>query len=230
MATNFRMQLLQIVQEVPNVFDPQKLITYVGFWVLLLIVFAETGLLIGFFLPGDALLFAAGLLCAKGTFDHTFDFLTVNHDYIFWIVLFLINAAAILGNTVGYAFGKRVGDKLFVRENSLIFKKSYVALSKSFYDKYGGLALIFGRFLPIIRTFAPIVAGVAKIDARKFLLYNIAGSLMWTITMVGSGYWLAKKFPWVGNHIGLITLGMIVVAMGTLIRTYLKEKKKNNIS
>lgn len=178
------------------------------------------------FLPGDALLFAAGLLCANGTFDHTFDFLTANHDYVFWVVLFLINAAAILGNTVGYSFGKRVGEKLFIRENSLIFKKSYVALSKSFYDKFGGVALILGRFLPIIRTFAPIIAGVAKIDSRKFLMYNIVGSLMWTITMVGSGYWLAKKFSWVGDHIGLITLGMIVVAMGTLIRTYLKEKKK----
>lgn len=221
------MELLQVIaKEVPNVFDPQELITYGGFWVLLLIVFAETGLLIGFFLPGDALLFAAGLLCANGTFDHTFDFLTANHDYVFWVVLFLINAAAILGNTVGYSFGKRVGEKLFIRENSLIFKKSYVALSKSFYDKFGGVALILGRFLPIIRTFAPIIAGVAKIDSRKFLMYNIVGSLMWTITMVGSGYWLAKKFSWVGDHIGLITLGMIVVAMGTLIRTYLKEKKK----
>ena len=215
MAANISMQLLQIAQEVPNVFDPQELITYGGFWVLLLIVFAETGLLIGFFLPGDALLFAAGLLCANGKLD-----------YSFWTVLLSLNVAAILGNTVGYAFGKRVGEKLFVRENSLIFKKSYVALSKSFYDKYGGVALILGRFLPIIRTFAPIIAGVAKIDSRKFLLYNIVGSLMWTITMVGSGYWLAKKFPWVSNHIGLITLGMIVVAMGTLIRTYLKEKKK----
>ncbi len=211
------MQLLQtIAQEVPNVFDPQELITYGGFWLLLVIVFAETGLLIGFFLPGDALLFAAGLLCADGKFE-----------YGFWTVLFSINVAAILGNTVGYAFGKRVGEKLFVRENSLIFKKSYIALSKTFYDKYGGMALILGRFLPIIRTFAPIIAGVARIDARKFLLYNITGSLMWTITMVGSGYWLAKKFPWVGDHIGLITLGMIVVAMGTLTRAYLKEKKKS---
>ncbi|MDZ4757667.1 MAG: VTT domain-containing protein [Bacteroidota bacterium] len=210
------MELLQVIsEEVPNVFDPQQLITYGGFWVLLLIVFAETGLLIGFFLPGDALLFAAGLLCANGKLD-----------YSFWTVLLSINGAAILGNTVGYEFGKRVGEKLFVRENSLIFKKSYVALSKSFYDKHGGLALILGRFLPIIRTFAPIIAGVAKINPRKFLLYNIVGSLMWTITMVGSGYWLAKKFPWVGDHIGLITLGMIVVAMGTVIRTYIKEKRK----
>ena len=219
MATNFRMQLLQIAQEVPNVFDPKELITYGGFWLLLLIVFAETGLLIGFFLPGDALLFAAGLLCANGKLD-----------YSFWTVLLSINAAAILGNTVGYAFGKRVGEKLFVRENSLIFKKSYVALSKNFYDKYGGMALTLGRFLPIIRTFAPIVAGVAKIDSRKFLLYNVVGSLLWTIAMVGSGYWLAKKFPWVGEHIGLITLVMIVVATGTLIRTYIKEKKKSKVS
>lgn len=211
------MSLLEIVaKEVPNVFDPQELITYGGFWALLLIVFAETGLLIGFFLPGDALLFAAGLLCANGKLD-----------YSFWTVLLSLNLAAILGNTVGYFFGKRVGEKLFVREDSLIFKKSYITLSKNFYDKYGGVALILGRFLPIIRTFAPIIAGVAKIDSKKFIIYNIAGSVLWTVAMTGSGYWLTKQFPWIGNHIGLITLGMIVLAMGTVIRTYIKERKKN---
>jgi membrane-associated protein len=208
--------IIQVVKDpLPNVFNPQELITYGGFWLLLIIVFAETGLFIGFFLPGDALLFAAGLLCASGKLD-----------YDIWILLGSLNIAAILGNISGYAFGKKAGESLFTRDDSLIFKKRYVYMSKVFYDKYGGIALIVGRFLPIVRTFAPILAGVAGISYKQFMLYNIIGSLMWTITMAGSGYYLVKKFPGLENHIGLVTLGLIAVTMSTVISAYLKERKK----
>ena len=210
------MILLQAIsKEIPNVFNPEALIAYGGFWLVLLIVFAETGLLIGFFLPGDALLFAAGLLTASGVIEYSISSLLIG-----------LNIAAITGNMLAYAFGKKAGETLFTRDDSLIFKKQYVYMSKIFFDKYGGLALIIGRFLPIVRTFAPILAGVAQIPYRTFMLYNILGSLMWTIFMAGSGYYLVKVFPPLKDHIGLITAGLIVVTMGPVITTYIKEKRK----
>lgn len=202
---------------VTDLLNPETLIGYGGFWLVLLIVFAETGLLIGFFLPGDALLFAAGLLTASGTLE-----------YGIGALLLGLNLAAITGNMLGYAFGKKVGKSLFKRDDSFLFKKKYIHLSEAFFDKYGGLALIIGRFLPIVRTFAPILAGVAKYNYRIFLLYNIFGSILWTVFMAGSGYYLVKIYPPLKDYIGLVTFLLIVLTMGTVIGTYLKEKKKAN--
>lgn len=202
-----------------NLFNPEVLISYGGFWLVLLIVFAETGLLIGFFLPGDALLFAAGLLTASGTLE-----------YGIGALLLGLNIAAISGNMLGYAFGKKAGESLFKRDDSLIFKKKYIQMSAAFFEKYGGLALIIGRFLPIVRTFAPILAGVAKYRYRTFFVYNIFGSLLWTVFMAGSGYYLVKIYPPLKDHIGLVTGLLIVLTMGTVIRTYLKERQKAGTS
>lgn len=197
-------------------FDATELLTYNswGFLILLIIVFAETGLFFGFFLPGDALLFTAGLLVATGD-------LHVN----FWAMLFGLNIAAISGNMLGYATGKRAGRTLFTREDSLLFRKRHVEMSEKFFNQYGGLALVLGRFLPIVRTFAPIVAGVARFPYLRFMLFNIAGALLWTITLTASAYLLGKQFPEIKNYLNYIIFGMIFLASGTILRAWWRERR-----
>src|SRR5271155_3676127 len=153
-----------------NLTDAQSIIS-LGFYFLLIVVFAETGVFFGFFLPGDYLLFMSGLLCSTGGFDIS----------IYTLVLSLI-AAGILGNFTGYWFGYRTGPALFSKPDSLFFKKRYVVVAEEFYARHGGMALILGRFFPIIRTFAPIFAGVVKVDFKKFTLYNLIGSVTWVST------------------------------------------------
>ena len=197
-------------------FIPENLIILGGMGLLLFIVFAETGIFVGFFLPGDSLLFTAGLLC--GT-----DALPVN------IVTLMIglNIAAILGNITGYLFGKQVGPKLFTRDDSFIFKKRYVVITKAFYNRHGGKSLILGRFLPIIRTFAPILSGVIKMRFKTFLIYTIVGSILWTSLMTLSAYYLAGFFPTLKDHLGLVVLFLIIITAIPVISTYRKEKKLN---
>ena len=191
---------------IPKLLVPENLIKIGGLGLLLFIVFAETGLFVGFFLPGDSLLFTAGILCSTHV-------LNVN------IVTLMIglNIAAIFGNITGYYFGKRVGPKLFTRDDSLIFKKRYVAITQSFYNRHGGKALILGRFLPIIRTFAPILSGVI------FLAYTIIGSVLWTSLMTLSAYYLAKIIPDLQDHLGLVVLFLIIITTIPVVSTYRKE-------
>lgn len=202
---------------IPKLFVPENLIKIGGLGLLLFIVFAETGLFVGFFLPGDSLLFTAGILCSTHV-------LNVN------IVTLMIglNIAAIFGNITGYYFGKRVGPKLFTRDDSLIFKKRYVAITQSFYNRHGGKALILGRFLPIIRTFAPILSGVIKLELKVFLAYTIIGSVLWTSLMTLSAYYLAKIIPDLQDHLGLVVLFLIIITTIPVVSTYRKEKKANN--
>ena len=197
--------------------DPESIITYGGLALLLFVVFAETGLFIGFFLPGDSLLFISGMICSTKP-----DLLNVS------IVVLIIglSSAAFLGNIAGYWFGRRVGPALFKREESLIFKKRYVEITDSFYKRHGGKTLILGRFLPIIRTFAPILAGVIKIDFGKFILYNIIGAAAWVTSLVLAGFYLGK-FEFVRNNIEYIVIGLIIVTMIPVIGTYLRERKLN---
>jgi len=187
-------------ESLQNLTDAQSIIGHGGFFFLLIVVFAETGLFFGFFLPGDYLLFTAGLLCANGML----------HIEITTLVLSLI-LAGIFGNYAGYLFGYRTGHILFSRHDSLLFKKRYVVLAQDFYTKYGGMALILGRFFPIIRTFAPIFAGVVKVDLKKFTLYNIIGSVAWVVTICLSGYFLGKRFPEVKDYLGYIVIGFFIV-------------------
>lgn len=195
--------------------NPETIIEIGGLALLLFVVFAETGLLIGFFLPGDSLLFTAGLLCGTGTFDTN----------IFVLVLGLC-VAAITGNIAGYYFGKRVGDKLFTRDDNFIFKKRYVTITHDFYKKHGGRTLVLGRFLPIIRTFAPILAGVIKIDFKRFMFYNVVGGVAWVFSLTLIGYFLGVKFPVVKDYLGYIIISLIIVTLIPVVRTYLKEKKR----
>jgi len=197
--------------------DPQSIIHYGGLWLLLFVVFAETGLLVGFFLPGDSLIFISGLLCATKP-------QLLNTDFVPLILLLM--SAAILGNIFGYWFGKKVGERLYTREDSFLFKKQHLITTKAFYDKYGGIALILGRFLPIIRTFAPILAGVIKIDFKLFMMYNVIGAAAWIGSIGSIAYVLGKQYPGIEKYIGYIVIGLIVITTIPVLITYLRSRKK----
>jgi membrane-associated protein len=197
--------------------DPQSIIHYGGLWLLLFVVFAETGLLVGFFLPGDSLIFISGLLCATKP---------QLLDVPFLALLILLMLSAILGNIFGYWFGKKAGEKLYNREDSFLFRKQHLITTKAFYDKHGGKALVLGRFLPIIRTFAPILAGVIKVEFKNFMYYNIIGAVAWIGSIASIAYFLGKQFPIIENYIGYIVIGLIVITTIPVLITYLKSKKK----
>ncbi len=197
--------------------DPQSIIQYGGLWLLLFVVFAETGLLVGFFLPGDSLIFISGLLCA--TKPHLL-------NVSFPILVALLITAAVIGNMFGYWFGKKAGETLYKKKDSILFKQQHLITTKAFYEKHGGKTLILGRFLPIIRTFAPILAGVIKIDFKLFMFYNFSGALAWILGIGGIGYFLGKRFPQVESYLGWIVIGLIIITAIPVIITYFKNKQK----
>lgn len=198
--------------------DAEALIETGGFYLIVLIVFAETGLFFGFFLPGDYLLFLAGLFCALKKIDVDIVTLCVG-----------LLSAGIAGNFTGYWFGWRTGPMLFQRRDSWLFRRKYVVMAEEFFHKYGGTALIIGRFVPIIRTFAPIFAGIVRFNFRRFVLYNIGGALLWVFTLTLSGYFLGREFPEIIHYIEFIIIGMIVIAftpiMIALIRRRFQKKE-----
>jgi membrane-associated protein len=196
-----------------NLTKPELLLNEGGFYLLLLVVFAETGLFFGFFLPGDYLLLLAGIFCSTGMLDVS----------IYLLVVSLV-VAGFLGNWIGYWFGYRTGPVLFKREDSLFFKNRYVHVAEDFYNKYGGMALVIGRFFPIIRTFAPIFAGVVKVDFKKFTFYNLIGSIAWVTTLTLSGYFLGRKYPQIKDYLQYIVIGLIVVTTIPLLIAFLRKK------
>jgi len=197
--------------------DPESIIKYGGLSLLLFVIFAETGLLIGFFLPGDSLVLISGIICASRP-----ELLNIN---IITLELSLI-ASAVMGNIAGYWFGNKMGEKLLHRNDSLIFKKKHIELTQHFYEKNGGKTLIIGRFLPIIRTFAPILAGIIKIEMKKFMLFNITGAILWIGLLCSIGFRFGRVF-WVQQHIGYIIIGLIIITMLPLfIISYKKRKEK----
>ena len=194
------------------------IINYGGLYILLLVVFAETGLFVGFFFPGDSLLFAAGVFLDKianefiGADQNSPTEFGVTHITI----ILMIIAASILGNIVGYWFGKKAGPLLYERKETLLFKKKHLIRAKEFYDKYGKGTIFLAKFLPIIRTFAPIVAGMVKMSRPAFMFYNIIGSVCWVASMMLGGYfldaWVEKKFGFsLKDHIEIIAIGIILV-------------------
>ena len=193
---------------IPGV-DLQDLLRAVGYIGLFAIVFAESGLLIGFFLPGDSLLFTAGFLA----------FAQIDNTKVFdiWILLPLVAIAAITGDSVGYAFGSRVGRRLFQREDSFWFRRKHLETASAFYEKHGGKTLILARFLPIVRTFAPIVAGMGNMNYSRFLFFNVTGGVLWTISMVGGGYLFGRSLEALGigpkevDRYLIIVIGAIIV-------------------
>ena len=165
-----------------NYLDPRFLIETFGYIGLFVIVFAESGLFFGFFLPGDSLLLTAGLFAAEGHLS-------------LWVLIPLLFVAAVLGDNVGYWFGHKAGPPLFNRENSLLFRRKNLLAAKEFYDKNGAITIVLARFMPFIRTFAPIVAGAVDMDYRKFWIFNLIGGLLWAVGVTLAGYSLGKIFP-----------------------------------
>ena len=171
-----------------DLLTPMFYILYGGIWLLLLIIFAETGLFVGFFFPGDSLLFVAGILSTS-----LVDSISLNtgNDFLnLMIIAGLCTLAGILGNTVGYMTGRKVGPAMFNWKDRMIFKQKYLHQAKDFYDKHGGGAIVFARFLPFIRTFAPVVAGIVAMDKKKFSFYNIVGCIAWVVSMLFIGHYL----------------------------------------
>ncbi|MGZ3884175.1 MAG: DedA family protein [Bacteroidia bacterium] len=195
--------------------DPQSIIQYGGFWLLLFIVFAETGLLIGFFLPGDNLIFIAGLLCATKP---------ALLGFSFPVVLAAMMLAAITGNMFGYWFGRKAGERLYSRKDSFFFKKRHLETTKAYYEKHGGKTLIIGRFLPVIRTFAPILAGVIKIELPKFLAYNVIGAVLWIGSIGSIAFYLGQRFPETENYLGYIFVTLIVLTALPILRAYFRKR------
>ncbi len=193
--------------------NSEKLIHYGGLALLLMVIFAETGLVIGFIFPGDALLFTAGLLCGSD--------LVVS----IWLLLLTAAAAAITGNITGYFTGKIFGQRLLLKKDSFFFKQRYFDKSRDYYEKYGGVALVAGRFLPVIRTFVPILAGTIGINFWRFNLYNITGAVLWTGTLIPLGYLVGKKIPASIDNIEYFVLGITLVTMTILVRGIVKFRK-----
>ena len=194
--------------------NSERLIQYGGLALLLIVIFAETGLVFGFIFPGDALLFTAGLLCGSD--------LAVN----IWLLVISVALAAIAGNVTGYFTGKIFGKRLALKKDTFFFKQQHLVASLAYYEKYGGVALIAGRFLPVIRTFVPILAGTIGINFWKFNLYNIAGALLWSGTLIPLGYLIGKKIPASIGHIEYFILAITLVTMTIMVRGIIKHRKR----
>lgn len=207
-------QLLELFRHLIN---PQWILNHGGLWLLLFVIFAETGLFVGFFLPGDSLLFVTGMTVSLNNHISGFNV---------WEIVLMTALAGILGNIAGYWFGKKSGPLLFKREDSLLFKKKHLIAAHEFYEKHGGMAIVFARFLPFIRTFAPIVAGVVKMEFRKFIVFNIIGSVAWVCSMILIGFYLGKNIPGLENHLELIVLGIVVITTAPVLLRFLFGKKK----
>ncbi len=196
----------------------------IGLFVVLFIVFSETGLLAGFFLPGDSLLFLAGIYSETLMIQ-----CSTNNDFLnVTLLATLIAIMAILGNITGYWFGAKSGKYLYKREDNMFFKQKYLHQSKDFFDKYGSKAIVFARFLPILRTFAPVVAGLVAMDKKKFMFYNILGSFIWAFTMVFAGHYLHKLFLEKFNidlkhYIEFIVIGIILLTTFPVLLKLLKK-------
>jgi membrane-associated protein len=191
------------------------LIRWGGYVLLTAIVFTETGLLIGFFLPGDSLLITAGLVAAAGGLD------------IWWLNLLLI-AAAVSGDSVGYAIGARIGPRLFTREKSWLFNPRHVVRTREFYARHGAKTIVIARFVPIIRTFAPVVAGVGQMSYRRFLFYNVAGGVGWVVSMTWAGYLLGNVVPNIDRHIHIVVIVVIVLSVIPIIVEILRERRRQS--
>lgn len=195
--------------------DVRQLVQWGGYVGLSIIVFVETGLLIGFFLPGDSLLVTAGLLAARPQFGLNILLLGL-----------LLSVAAIVGDTVGYFIGKATGPRIFNRESSRFFNRRHLLSAHAFYERHGGKTIVLARFVPIIRTFAPVVAGVAQMHYRTFLTYNVIGGLGWVWGMLFTGYFLGRYIPGIDRHIEVVILSVIFLSLVPGIIHWQREKRR----
>ncbi|WP_405860933.1 VTT domain-containing protein [Streptomyces sp. NBC_01515] len=198
----------------PSWLDPNTMLDRFGIWGLLLVVFAESGLLIGFFLPGDSLLFTCGLLITAGTLD-----------FPLWAAVALICVAAILGDQAGYVFGKKVGPSLFNRPDSRLFKQENVVKAHEFFEKYGPKSLVLARFVPIVRTFTPIIAGVSGMKYRSFITFNVIGGVLWGAGVTLLGSWLGN-IDFVHKNIEAILILIVLISVVPIIIEFLRARSK----
>jgi len=196
------------------IFSSEKIIHYGGLALLLAVIVAETGLVIGFIFPGDALLFTAGLLCGNDL------------SLSIWLLVFSVALAAIAGNFIGFYTGKYLGKRLFLKKDTLFFKQRHLDKSLAYYAKYGGAAIIGGRFMPVVRTFVPILAGAIDLDFWKFSIYNVCGAILWSGTLIPLGYFIGKKIPSSVDNIEYFVLGITMITMTILIRGIIKARKQ----
>src|SRR3989339_697719 len=196
--------------------DLPILIQTIGYLGIFFIIFAESGLFFGFFLPGDTLLFTAGLLASQGYFDIT-------------SLVLLVTFGAIGGDQIGYLFGKKIGPKIFTHDNSFFFKKRYIIDAENFYKKHGKKAIVLARFIPVVRTFIPILAGVGKMHYQTFITYNVIGGLLWGAGITLSGYFLGQKIPSIDQYLIPILLLIIFVPMLPTFFSFIYNKIKNNM-
>jgi membrane-associated protein len=209
----------EIFHVVRDLLDPEKIIQIGGLTLVTAIIFAETGLMIGFFLPGDSLLFTVGLFCALGILPVPIG-----------MVLVVLSVAAIVGDQVGYWTGRVLGQRLFEKRESWFFKRKYLEQTRAFYHRWGKSAIILGRYVPIVRTFAPILAGVVGFPPRQFILYNATGGVLWIVSLTLAGYGLGSAFPWLRKYIELIALGIIILSILPVVRAYLRERARAKAS
>ena len=203
---------LDFLKEIFNsIYDVKSLVMWAGYVGLFAIIFAETGLLVGFFLPGDSLLVTAGLFAATGELN------------ILYLNLLLI-PAAVLGNSAGYWIGYKSGPRLFKKEQSFLFRKDYLIKTKLFYEKHGTSTMIITRFMPILRTFAPIVGGIGQMNYKKFTYYNLIGAIGWIISMTFIGFFLGRTIPNIDKHIEKVIVVVVFLSLLPAIIKYLKHK------
>ena len=229
-----------------NLLQPQFYIDNGGLWLLLFIVFAETGLFVGFFLPGDSLLFVAGIFAHErevspgvvkpGLANEFFSLIGMGSFHNAWadllLLIVLISTVGIIGNTVGYIFGNTVGHRMYHWKENLFFKKHYLHQAHDFYEKHGVIAIVFARFIPIVRTFAPIIAGIVEMGKKEFSFYNTVGCIAWVTSMVLGGYflqiWILREFNFdLKSHLEIIVLGIILVTTAPVIIKITLGRKKH---
>jgi membrane-associated protein len=199
-----------------DLLDPIFIIRTLGLMGVVFIIFAESGLFFGFFLPGDSLLFTAGFLASQGILS-------------IWWLLILCFFAAVLGDNVGYAFGKKTGPMIFNKDDSFFFQKKHIERANNFYKKYGKKTIVIARFIPIVRTFAPIVAGVGEMNYKIFVIFNLIGGFVWTFGLIGAGYFLGKVIPGVDKYLLIIIVIIIFASLIPVAFEYIKSKKDNKL-
>ncbi|MCX6728104.1 MAG: VTT domain-containing protein [Candidatus Saccharibacteria bacterium] len=197
-------------------FNVDTIISSGGILIISAIIFAESGLLIGFFLPGDTLLFGAGLAASQGKFS------------LLWLIVCVV-LAAIIGDNVGYSIGRRAGPRIFKKEDGILFRQEYLQKSEEFYEKHGGKTIILARFTPIVRTFAPVVAGAGKMTRKKFMVYNIIGGILWGGGMSLLGFTIGGKIPHLDKYIEVVIFGVMAVSLLLAFGHILKDKKTRTL-
>lgn len=184
---------------------------FIGILIVAVIVFAESGLLIGFFLPGDTLLFGAGLIASGGSIP------------IVPLIIATI-VAAVVGDNVGYSIGRRSGRRMFKKKDGLLFRQEYISRAEAFYEKHGGKTIILARFIPVVRTFAPVVAGIGKMPRRRFMAFNVIGGVIWGAGMTLLGYFVGSRIPGLDRYIEYVLLAIVFLSVGLSLLHILKEK------